>query len=374
MTTRLRTLLRFRWSSPAAATRRPAAQARRKSAGLSLACGLLAFGLATATLVALLEEARPEWRDPEFGHRLKQIRHRRAETPGRPLVLVVGSSRTQMGVSPAAMGLPDGPTDPLVYNFGLMGATPVGIRFQLFRALDAGVRPDFVLAELFVANMAMGTPIERQRNWAHPERLSAADVGLLERDADDVETFRWRWRCARLTAWSSQRQALMANWLPDWILHLPAERFLWMEVDEFGFVPFPLEYLPPQSREQRQQHTYKTHRPAFLEFQVHARPERALGELVGRCKAEGIPVALFRTPESPWFRGCYTPQSRAAAEEFVASVSRSLQVTVFPSPDLAETDFADGHHLLPHAAAKYSHWLADTHVKPWLMASGAARR
>jgi len=47
---------------------------------------------------------------------------------------------------------------------------------------------------------------------------------------------------------------------------------------------------------------------------------------------------------------------------------------VFPSPDLAETDFADGHHLLPHAAAKYSHWLADTHVKPWLMASGAARR
>ena len=31
-----------------------------------------------------------------------------------------------------------------------------------------------------------------------------------------------------------------------------------------------------------------------------------------------------------------------------------------------EEDFADGHHMLPAAAGRYSRWLAAERLKPWL--------
>ena len=44
-----------------------------------------------------------------------------------------------------------------------------------------------------------------------------------------------------------------------------------------------------------------------------------------------------------------------------------MGVRVFPAPEhLDEADFMDGYHLLPAGAAKYSRWLADNHLKPWL--------
>ena len=40
---------------------------------------------------------------------------------------------------------------------------------------------------------------------------------------------------------------------------------------------------------------------------------------------------------------------------------------------LGESDFVDGHHMLQPAAARYSRWLADTHLNPWLVREGVAR-
>lgn len=69
-----------------------------------------------------VETVKPEWRDPEYGHRIKQLRQLHAEHPDRPLVVAVGSSRTLMGLSPLDTGFAEEPGSPLVYNFGQTGA------------------------------------------------------------------------------------------------------------------------------------------------------------------------------------------------------------------------------------------------------------
>lgn len=52
-------------------------------------------------------------------------------------------------------------------------------------------------------------------------------------------------------------------------------------------------------------------------------------------------------------------------------VAEELGVPVFSAPEtgLVDGDFADPVHMLSHGAAKYSRWLADTHLKPWLAAA-----
>ena len=119
---------------------------------------MFAFGVATAALAVSLETVKPEWRDPEYGYRLKQLRQWRREAPDRPLVVMFGSSRTQMGISPTAMGFPDEPGSPVVYNFGYRGGRPVWVWLNLMRLLVDGVKPDFVLIHLALAKSAYNTP------------------------------------------------------------------------------------------------------------------------------------------------------------------------------------------------------------------------
>ena len=59
-------------------------------------------------------------RDPEYGRRLSALRQRQAERgPGRPLVLLMGSSRVAMNVRPGLMEVNRREGGPTVFNFGL---------------------------------------------------------------------------------------------------------------------------------------------------------------------------------------------------------------------------------------------------------------
>ena len=57
---------------------------------------------------------------------------------------------------------------------------------------------------------------------------------------------------------------------------------------------------------------------------------------------------------------------RDGVDAYAAELTRKYGVEVFPVPDdIQESDFVDGHHMIPAGAARYSKWLADTHIKPW---------
>src|SRR6266403_1954201 len=50
-----------------------------------------------------MERWQPVLRDPEYGYKLNRLHALLRAQPGRPLILVLGSSRTNLGVCPAAM-------------------------------------------------------------------------------------------------------------------------------------------------------------------------------------------------------------------------------------------------------------------------------
>src|SRR5262245_61227406 len=112
---------------------------RTHSPRAALAVGVFLALAATLGMAAAMETVRPEWRDPEFGRRLASLRDRQPE--GRPLVLFLGTSRTQNAIDPAAMEFPDEPGAPRVFNCGHSAARPLQVLLNLLRVLDAGIRP-----------------------------------------------------------------------------------------------------------------------------------------------------------------------------------------------------------------------------------------
>ncbi len=118
---------------------RPSSRRRRAKRGVLV--GLAATATAHLGLAVAVETNRPQWRDPDYGHRLSLVK---AASPGRPLIVALGSSRTQMGFRPGAMGLPNA----TVINFGAAGAGPFHHRLALDRLEAEGVHPDYLLVEI----------------------------------------------------------------------------------------------------------------------------------------------------------------------------------------------------------------------------------
>ena len=331
---------------------------------MAVACGAGVFLLATAVLAVVLETAKPEWRDPEYGRRLRQLQKWQREAPNRPLVLFLGSSRIQMGISPAAMNLPDGPTDPLVYNFGMIGAQPRKVLLNLIRLKEAGVKPQAVLIELFPLWLGSSPEHEAEQLSRWSERLSIADLKRIEPYCGNMATIRRRWAASRVNAWSHFRLQLLSAWVPEWVPPALREDAGGDRLDAYGFLPHLARASQPHLLESARAHYFANSSRAVP---VTEEADQAVQTLIAVCRDWGVDVAYLSTPESPAFRGFYTPRERAVAAAYKCQLSHGSRVDVLPAPEhLTEGDFADGHHLLRAGAEKYSRWLAETHLKPWL--------
>lgn len=329
--------------------RRPAPRrGARRRARSALVCG---GGLLLAAVVGLagaVETVKPEWRDPEYGHRLEQLHALRAAHPGRPLVLAVGSSRTQMGVSPAAMGLPDA----LAYNFGQSGAGPLRIHLTVERLAAEGVVPDLLLVEFFPAAFAHDGPAEEQLKDL-TARLSWADVRRLEPHTSDPSTLRRRWAGERLRSWHALRLVLMSHAQPGWLPWRDRLDFQWTMTDPFGFAPYPHDTLPEPERDRGVKRVRDQYAALMSDYTVGATSDRVFRDLLERCRERGVRVVVYRTPEGPSFRALAAP-AEPAVRTYLAGVGVPV---VEPAGGYAEADFADGHHLLRPAAERFSRQL-----------------
>src|SRR5438132_12868958 len=92
-------------------------------AGSTLAWAVGFFLAIQAVTIVLVDGWHPELYDPEYGLRLALLRTRQAEQPGRPLLLLFGSSRTVVSFKPEILP-PLGRSAPLVFNFSHCGAGP----------------------------------------------------------------------------------------------------------------------------------------------------------------------------------------------------------------------------------------------------------
>lgn len=356
MTHTLAALGRF-LRAPAVAVPRPALPTRSR-AKYSVLAGITCVVLGTLGLNVVLDTVKSEWRDPEYGHRVKELRTLTA----RPLVVALGSSRSQMGFSPTHLGLGDGPDAALVYNLSQAGCGPIQELMNLKRLLADGVTPDFVLVEILPPALAGDAPPER---LIPPAKLAYADLDRLEPFADDSATLRGNWLRERLAPWHTYRLNLLCHWgVGSWLPWQARQDFLWKQMKPHGWMPYFFAEVSPEKRADGQAKARAQYVPYFADYRIAPRPERAYRDLVELCRERGIRVAFYVMPESPVFRSWYPPHVQQAFAEYAAT----LGVPVFDASAWLDDElmFADGHHLMRHGAEAFSRRFGAECLAPWL--------
>jgi hypothetical protein len=365
----LRPLLRLRLGrlTTDASVRRPARRQAKRAVLAGLGFALLAhLGLNVA-----LDTVRQEYRDPEYGHRRKELGRllRWEERYGgrRPVVAVLGSSRTEMGFSPDHLGLGTGPADPLVYNFGQAGCGPIGEVLTLRRLLDDGVRPDAVLIEVLAPVLAGDGPAEQVVVPAR--KLAVRDLDRLAPYTGDPAALRRGLLTARLNPWYEYRLNLMSHWkLGSWLPWQNRQDFLWTQMRPGGWMPYFFTEMPPGKREAGLKQAKADYQAYFARYLIAPRTDTAFRDLLAECRDRGTRAAFYLPPESPAFRGWYPPGAIETARKYMAELGREYGTPVFDCREWFddETAFADGHHLLGHAAEAFSKRFGVECLGPWL--------
>jgi hypothetical protein len=363
-----RALLLLRWLLRPPAADFPSAPAPRhprRRARASVLAGLGFSAFFTLALNLALDTVRPEWRDPEYGHRLKRLKPRAQAADGRPVVVALGSSRSQMGLSPRHLGLGDGPASPIVFNFAVAGGGPVHEVLNLRRLLDNGVKPDYVLIEVLPPVLAGHSPAEK---LILPARLGYADFARIAPYTEDPAKLRREWAWDRIAPFHTLRLYLMSHMAGSMLHWKSRQDFLWEQMKPDGWMPYFFKEVPAEKRAKGIAEVHAQFAGYFPNYHIAPIPDRAYRDLLELCRSHGIRAAFYVMPEAPAFRSWYPPGSRELAMQYLAGLTREYGTPVFDASDWVpdETAYADAHHLLRHGAEAFSARFGKECVGPWL--------
>jgi len=305
------------------------------------------FGLAAG-----MDHLFPTVRDPEYGRRLARLTARTAEHPGRPVVLLLGSSRAAMGVRPEFMN--DDPAGTLAFNFSIVGSGPVMEVMTLRRLLADGAKPAAVLLEYWPAFMREdGKYAEEVRIDKH--RLRPEDRAFVRDYFADPAGVEAVMEDVRRVPWSSHRLRLVSQVVPGWLPFHRRQDGPWAKLDRWGWLPGFETDPPPAERAARHEHAAAYYLPLFAGFEITPIADRAFREVVVTCRANGIRVGLVWLPESSEFRGWYTPAARRAGDEYLAAVRAEYGLPLIDARDwVPDRHIADGFHPTQTGAAVLS--------------------
>lgn len=278
-----------------------------------------------------------------------------AEDPKRPLLAMIGSSRTAWDFQASALdGMHDSDGRPmLVYNFGVPSTGPIFQLFCLRDMLAKGIRPRFLLIEVLPPLLC-----ERQR-------------GILCEDSMlEVESFTAR----RMLQWIPYLQH-PKKWINYWLesrlapcyvfrgpllgelkslvtgkpmpKHSPLDRRGWHIA-----LPFP---LPVSQHENLLMTARAGYGPGLMNFRLGKTQYRAIHELLDLCRREKIPSALVLMPEDSHFRSWYSLEAKTAVSNLLDELTQTYGVEVINAQRwLPDYDFEDGHHALLDGALNFT--------------------
>jgi len=313
--------------------------------------------LFAATQVALLggiEAPTAGLRDPEYAAKLNRLRARMAEHPGRPLRLAVGSSRVFMGLRVAA--LRDYPADgePLVFNFGAIGAGPAMQALAFDRLLRDGIRPAGVLVEYWPPYWLDYAPLHEDARL-DATTLARTDLPVATGNARDPAGVAARWRDTRLTPGYGHRFVIMSLAVPTWLTLAKRVDYKWRSVDVWGWKPACEGPQRPEDRALRLGIVRRYYDPCLAVEDVDSFAEKAFDGLVAAAQRAGCDVTAIWMPESSQFRALYPPPRQAWATAYFAGLAGRLGVRLIDARTwVADEQFYDGFHLAPDGAATFT--------------------
>jgi hypothetical protein len=327
--------------------------------------GLFLAALAFTNL--LIDHLDAGIRDPEFDLKISRLRELVKQESARPLLLVLGSSRVASGVDPDEVKwtTPTQGLQPLVFNAGLTGGGPMAEYLCLRRILAAGIKPAYVVVEVFPGILARG---EQELTIAkYVERLDLDELSALDKYWTAPLARRLEWANVRLTVLSAMRFGLQYRYAPSWATQQAAGNVSWMSWQKQtakGFMT-PRPKLSPDERAKLEKKGRDAYSNWLANFSVADASDCALRDLLQTCRTENIGVALVWLPEAGKFQGLYGPTAASVADTYFHRVEHELGVPFVSARDwIADDGFLDGHHLSAAGARAFTRRLTTDVIEP----------
>ncbi len=335
------------------------AQDRRrvKGARSALVCGALAF-VGIQLLLDLGVVARcPEVYDPEYAWHLKTLRARLAEKPNRPLLVLVGSSRTKVSFLPEQ--LPPLRTasgaEVVAFNFSHFMAGPVMNLQEVRRLLRNGIRPQWLVVEL------MPPWLGDASQYIALTTAGQDDFPVTRRYLKPTSVYGSFLKRQLVPAYQ-HRRFLAGRAIPEWIAEDDAEQV----ANSLGGHPqlFGPDPDPPTVR-QMTELARQDYSPQVQDLHIAEISDRATRELIDLCRQHGIALVLLLTPEGPSFQSWYSAESRQRIDRYCTALSQECHVPLIDARNwLDEVDFFDSHHVMLHGAEKFTSRLGREVLQP----------
>ena len=304
-------------------------------------------------------EHNPKRKDPTFGDKLDKLA---ARSDGRPLVLMLGSSRTLLGFH---AGQAEGEFPGVrAFNFGTPASGPITHLVYLRRLLDAGIVPALLLIEVLPPALADGADGPGEQLFLTGERLSSSEVDLVARFGFREDRVRPAWRESVYSPATALRFQLLGRAVPSWIpWNLRGD---WSRnTDAHGWATPPRQIVTPEERAERTANADAEYRATLAVTSPDGRPMLAVAELLALCRTRGIRTRVIAMPEAPTFRRLYP-------DGLSDRIAKSLEIVANANGAgfsdarqwLAEEDFYDGHHLFRAGAEAFTRRLTNEAIRP----------
>jgi hypothetical protein len=269
---------------------------------------LLFFLVGHATIGFYLHRRHPEFFDPEVTLRLSKLSARLAESPGRPLALAIGSSRIELGLQPASVmeQTKDVASQPLLFNFSMLGAGPVAQRMTLHRLIHKGIQPKWLFLEVWPPILTQAFPFAEDIRAFHRD-VYWSDVSILGRLYDR------RWEAVgqavaqTLTPLLQYREGILQHYAPRLLSpmfrqtrEVGFDKYVLYHLDDFGWVDNSLQTDPAHPHTAR-----SVIKPLFDHFTINDISDRALHDLLMECRRHDIQVLFVLMPDHSLIRSWY---------------------------------------------------------------------
>jgi hypothetical protein len=313
---------------------------------------LAGFVVVQIGLGVAVDQWWPALRDPEFANLSAGLEELQKDSPGRPLVLALGSSRTEMGLRANLLSQPAGGARPLVFNFAIPASGPMFQQIVLRRLLAEGQRPAFLFLEVMPTALSRSEGARYQEeHQLDPARLSTAELARLVPSLSRPDLILARWGCARLLPvyrhQAELRDAIGLD-VPVVDARRATER---LGRDPFGWLAYPGE-ITPELNAARTCDTLSQYAGFLHDDTLASQPFHDLRELLALCKCQGISSALVIPPESTAFRAAYQSQHLL---DFIAQAAAEFAIPLHDARTwVDDSGFWDGHHLWLKGAEQYT--------------------
>jgi hypothetical protein len=310
-----------------------------------------------AAAILILDEIRPGLRDPEYSRRITSLKERLSENPQRPLVLVVGSSRTAMGICPGKWetirAAKADSHDILLFNLSLIGGVPILELIVTHRVFADGIKPAAILLEYW-------PPLfnEEQENivCASIDRMGARDRSILRNYCANPDSIEHDFLSNRLNPLFATRHRLLSQHFPKWIPSNNRMDWMWNDLDGWGWKPgCDFKPGPSESRTILTRQAKDAFKRLFAGYRLDSREDRAFRDAIELARRNNVQVGLIYMPESSEFRAWYPPTIEKAARDHFSRLTKELGVPAIDARSWMDDGlFSDGFHLTRIGAAEFT--------------------